>query len=73
MKSYTYFHGVAQGSPLSPLLSTLLITKDLLNNPATKVVQYADDGILYDFTQDPYTILTFPKESGIEINPTKSH
>jgi len=73
LRRYDYYHGVAQGNSLSPLLSTLLLTKDLLLTPDSKIVQYADDGILYDFTRAPLEILTFPAQSGIEINIEKSH
>lgn len=72
LKRYDYYRGVAQGSPISPLISTLIITRLLLLNPACKVVQYADDGILYDLTQSPEEILTFPPESGIKVNWAKS-
>lgn len=72
LKRYDYYRGVAQGSPTSPLISTLIITRLLLNNPHCKVVQYADDGILYDLTLSPEEILTFPPESGIRVNWLKS-
>lgn len=73
LRRYDYFHGVSQGSPLSPLLSTLLLTYLLLLTPHCRVVQYADDGILYSSSPfDPSVVLHFPWESGIEINTTKS-
>jgi hypothetical protein len=68
LKSYGFFRGVSQGSPISPILSTLIITKDLLIKPDTKIVQYADDGILYDFTRTPFETLKFPPASGVEVN-----
>ena len=72
LNRYSYYHGVAQGSSISPLLSTLVLTKDLLLNPSCEVVQYADDGLLYNMTSSPDLILNFPPESGIEVHPTKS-
>lgn len=70
---YDYFHGVPQGGSISPLLSNLVITWLLLLNPGTCVVQYADDGLLYNYTGDPTRFLRFPAESGIEYHPLKSH
>lgn len=50
-KGYSYYHGVAQGSPLSPTLSTLvLIPNLLLHFPG--IVQYADDGLIYSNEKD---------------------
>jgi hypothetical protein len=72
LKRYDYFHGVAQGSPTSPLLSTLLLTRLLLNSPDSDVCQYADDGILYNLRTCPEEILIFPPESGISVNWSKS-
>ena len=72
LRRYDYYRGVAQGSPISPLISTLLITRLLLLNPHCRVVQYADDGILYNLTCSPQEILHFPPESGISVNWTKS-
>lgn len=62
--------GVSQGSPTSPVLSTLMLIPLLLVNPAFAKVQYADDGILYNFKDQPN--LLFPPESGIKIHPDKS-
>jgi hypothetical protein len=70
---FDYYHGVAQGSAISPKLSTLPLVKDLFNKLLCKVVQYADDGILYDLTDaSPEEILQFPPESGIKVNYDKS-
>lgn len=68
LSRYDYYHGVAQGSSISPLLSTLPITLDLFLKDLCKVVQYADDGILYDLLSSPEEILQFPPESGIKVN-----
>jgi hypothetical protein len=69
---YDYYHGVPQGNPISPILSTLPITRHLLNRTDTHVVQFADDGILYDYETSPTAILQFPPESGILVNYSKS-
>lgn len=44
----------------------------MLNTTLCKIVQFADDGILYDLKADPYDILRFPPESGVMVNWTKS-
>jgi hypothetical protein len=74
LSRYSYFHGIHQGSGLSPLLSTLPISLDLLNNPEIRVVSYADDGVIYGFsdTDTPELYIRFSPESGIEINEDKS-
>jgi retron-type reverse transcriptase len=36
--------GVPQGSPLSPILSILMLEHTILRNP--KVIMYADDGVV---------------------------
>jgi len=72
LKRYDYYRGVAQGSPISPLISTIILTKVLLNNPNCDIVQYADDGILYNLRSSIDSILTFPPESGVEVNWSKS-
>lgn len=69
---YDYYHGVSQGNPISPLISTLILTKCLLRNPGSHYVQYADDGILYNITLPITEILKFPAASGIEVHWAKS-
>lgn len=72
---YCYYHGVSQGSPLSPTLSNIIVNKLLLNRQTStvKIVQYADDGIIYSNEPfNPSDILKFPRISGIEHHPTKS-
>jgi len=49
-----------------------MLTKVLLLNPDCDVVQYADDGILYNLKRSPAELLTFPVESGIKVNWQKS-
>jgi len=65
--NYCYLNGVAQGSPLSPILSTIILVPLLfLNKSGVKAIMYADDGILYsDSPFNPDDILNFPMESGI--------
>ncbi len=65
-----YYCGVSQGAPTSPLLSTLMLIPTLMLSSLYKIVQYADDGILYDYTSLPS--LRFPPETGITIHPQKS-
>ena len=73
-----YHYGIGQGSPISPLLSTILLNPDLLLKSGSKNVQYADDGILYDLSPSLIQKLEsgntnfFKPESGIEIHPKKS-
>ena len=67
---YSYYYGVSQGSPTSPLLSTFVLIPYLLLNK--DIVQYADDGILY--SDAPINLnLEFPIETGIKQNLQKSH
>lgn len=72
LRDYSYYHGVAQGSAISPILSNLVITYTLLLNPYCQKVQFADDGLLYNLTRSPESILTFPPASGLSINWSKS-
>jgi hypothetical protein len=40
--------GVSQGSPISPLLSLLVLKKAIFDKfPDQKVVMYADDGVVF--------------------------
>jgi hypothetical protein len=66
---YKEMYGFPQGSPTSPILSNLVLDKLLLYKG--NIVQYADDGIIYNCTS-PEKLLEFPPESGIEVNWEKS-
>lgn len=44
--NYCYYNGVAQGSPLSPTLSTLVLIPLLLLNKLIRFLFYADDGAM---------------------------
>ena len=57
IQEFEYLRGVPQGSPLSPLLSSIALHPNLLQAP--DIVQYADDGIIYN-TSDPFQYLNFP-------------
>lgn len=48
LKSETQYkiEGVPQGSPLSPILSILMLEHTILRNP--NVIMYADDGVVFD-------------------------
>lgn len=68
---FNYFNGVAQGSAISPILATVLLTHVLmLKNPDVEIVMYADDGIMAsDYPFNPYEILKgITKESGIKAH-----
>lgn len=69
LANFEFLRGVPQGSPLSPLLSSIALHATLLKCPT--LVQYADDGILYD-VENPEEILSFPASSGIKLNALKS-
>lgn len=70
-KPYEYYNGVLQGLPTSPLLSSVSLIQTLLHpSHQDSLVQYADDGII--FSSDPESILSFPPESGIQVNWDKS-
>lgn len=70
LKNYNYFYGVSQGSPLSPLLSTLPLNYLLLNSQHYDCIQYADDGILYNIQAN--LKLSFPPETNIKLHSSKS-
>jgi hypothetical protein len=61
--------GVPQGSPLSPLLSTIIL-QPLFQNPNYTLVQYADDGVIFSDKFDPSTF-HLPEGSGIRLHPDK--
>lgn len=66
---FNYFNGVAQGSAISPILATVLLTQLLmLKYPDVEIVMYADDGLLAsDHPFNPYEILgSICKRSGIK-------
>lgn len=69
--SYCYMNGVAQGSPLSPTLSTIILVPLLfLNKQKVDVIMYADDGLLYSNKPfNPDEVLNFPINSGIIAHP----
>ena len=69
LAKFEFLRGVPQGSPLSPLLSSIALHATLLRCPT--LVQYADDGILYN-VEDPTKVLDFPASSGIKLNLDKS-
>lgn len=66
----SYYVGVAQGSPLSPLLSSIMLIPHLLLHKDYDIIQYADDGIIYNYDKLPE--LNFPPETGMKIHPEKS-
>lgn len=69
--NYSYYHGVSQGSPLSPTLSTLLLIPILMLNKKVSSLFYADDGLLYSNSAtslDPQGLLNFSDESGIQAH-----
>ena len=52
MNNYCYFNGIAQGSPLSPLLSTIILVHLIQLNKEIRSIFYADDGLLH--SQKPF-------------------
>lgn len=44
--NYGYYHGLAQGSPLSPTLSTIILVPLIMLTTKAIALFYADDGIL---------------------------
>lgn len=68
---YNFYHGVAQGSAISPTLSTLILIPELLLKAKGKVsaIMYADDGKLAsNEIFNPLDYLTFSKECGIKVH-----
>jgi hypothetical protein len=68
---FNYFNGVAQGSAMSPVLSTVLLTHLLmLKYPDIEIVMYADDGIMASNQPfNPYELLgNLCKKSGIKAH-----
>jgi hypothetical protein len=51
-----------------PLISGLVLKILLLENRPYKIIQYADDGIIYEFEGIPEEFLKFPLEKGIKVN-----
>lgn len=76
MNNYCYFNGIAQGSPLSPLLSTILLVHVIMLHPSVLSIFFADDGLLHSNKKfDPDKIFKgLVKGSGITAHPegTKS-
>lgn len=69
-KSAYNIKGVPQGSPTSPLLSTLILTQDLFKEFG-KALFYADDVLLYDVIKEPHCTEEM-KELGLSIEMKKS-
>lgn len=65
-----YYVGVSQGSPISPLLSTFLLVPHLMLSSDYSNLQYADDGLVYDYNEEPR--LEFAPETNISIHPGKT-
>ena len=42
-------------------------------NPKHKVVQYADDGIIYDYVEDVPNLTSLDPRTNIQLNMNKSH
>lgn len=73
-ENYCYFNGIAQGSPLSPTLSTIILVHLIMLHPEIRSLFYADDGLLYsDKPFDPDKILgMIDKNSGVVAHPEGS-
>ena len=61
---------MAQGSPISPTLSTIVLVPLILLNSKAKSIFYADDGLLYSNEEfNPSDILDIlPPEAGILVH-----
>lgn len=70
-ENYSFFNGVAQGSPLSPTLSTIVLVPLILNSLEAMGIFYADDGILYSNKEfNPSKVLDkLFIGSGIAVHP----
>lgn len=70
--NYCYFHGIAQGSPLSPTLSTLVLVPELyLKDNQASTLGYADDGMSKSNTAfSPDEVIAPSRESGISVHNT---
>lgn len=68
---WEYYRGVPPGSPLSPLLSSIVLHGNLLDG-TNNVVQYADDGLIYGHTNPEEILANIPARSGIKVNSEKS-
>ena len=69
-KNYCYYHGIAQGSPLSPTLSSLVLVPEIyLKDKKASTAGYADDGLRFGKNQfNPSEDLNPSIESGITIH-----
>lgn len=68
---YNFYHGVAQGSAISPTLSTFLLIPELLlrESKGITAIMYADDGKLASNQEFiPSNELNFSLESGIKVH-----
>lgn len=61
---------MAQGSPITPTLSTIVLVPLILLNSKAKSIFYADDGLLYSNEEfNPSDILDIlPPEAGILVH-----
>lgn len=70
-EDYGYYHGVAQGSAISPTLSTLVLIPELLlkEDKGITAIMYADDGKLASNNEFcPEDELKFTTNSGIKVH-----
>jgi len=67
-----YYEGVAQGTPIAPILSILALVMPLQEQVPT--VMYADDGLIYgtNLGDKPFPTGFDIHESGIRLNESKS-
>lgn len=71
---WEFHRGVPPGSPLSPLLSSIVLHGNLMREwgDTLQLCQYADDGIIYGQKHAEELLATLPPESGIKVNKAKS-